>query len=83
MSIEKRKMDIALGNRPQNPDTARIMRTKISLVKKREQAYLGRNLGDQGGPIRHPRSKNLRKKSGVSNWDPWSLFHTKGRLQGS
>ena len=54
LPIEKRKMDIALRDGPRNPDTLRSMRTKISLIKERNQTHLCRNLGDQGGPVRHP-----------------------------
>ena len=54
LTIEELKVDITLRDGPRNPDILRSMRTKISLIKERNQTHLCRNLGDQGGPVRHP-----------------------------
>ena len=54
LAIEKLKVDTTLRDGLRNPDTLGSMRAKISLIEERNQTYLCRNLGDQGGPVHHP-----------------------------
>ena len=68
---------------PRNPVIVEKMKIRGMVIKKRSQAYLGRSRGDQGRLGCYLRDKTLRKRRGVSTWDPWSLTHTKGRPQGS